>query len=72
MGKKANGPIAWRLESLPGWRSQGSGLVWPDLPNLPTFKSGTYRSSMVGTDAGSWGGGEGGVLGLEVFRKGYR
>ena len=57
-----------------GWKAcqvgerRGSGLVWPDRPDLPTSKSGTHYSSMVGTDVGGWGW----LLGLEVFTKGYR
>lgn len=42
--------------------------MWPDRPDLPTSKSRTHYSSMVGTDVGGWGW----LLGLEVFTKGYR
>ena len=34
--------------------TQGLGLVWPDRPDLPTFKSGTCCSSVVRTDVGAW------------------
>ena len=34
----------------------GSGLGWLDHPDLPTFKSGTYCSSIVRTNGGGWGG----------------